>query len=842
MQRIGRDFFIYLTAAGYAAAAAVWIFLSDRALQGIVDPVQAARYSMFKGLAFIAVTTALLIFAMKKAIAKAPADFERVGEARLHGAVVALAVAGVLICAIGAFTYFNATSEVDRLGAAICMIVVSVFLVGGGSILTLWRQRQTSASLDRSKMQDYLGAIDRALPGALVTFRLRPDGSISIPYASERFAELTGLDPASLVDDAAPIFKYMHPDDIGYFLQKMAQTSADMSVSIMEFRELHPTRGEIWFEARTTPERAPNGDVQWHGVLFDITSRKRDEEQLRLASTVFDNAAEGVVVADPDTRILAVNPAFTAISGYTASEAIGQHTRLLQSGRHDHEFYREMWTSIREAGHWRGEIWNRRKNGEIYPQWLSITAVRDSERKIVNYVSMLSDMSKIKQSESQLEYLSHHDPLTGLPNRLLFRSRLEHALVGARRFGQRCAVLHLNIDGFAWINDSLGYPAGDELLVEATARLQARLQEVDTLARIDGDQFLILLENIDSAERATDLANVLIADLSHSFTLTAHRDAAVGGSIGISFFPEDGATADLLLQHAHAALTQSKRSGGGCSSLYSAPLTKAASDRLELVASLRRALDNREFELHYQPLVRVADRRTTGAEALLRWRIPGDACVSPALFIPTAEETGLIVPIGDWALRAACRQMRTWRETGLDVETIAVNLSPIQFRDGLLVSRVRNALEECGLPGECLELEITEGALMEASPEIEAKLDELRSLGVRLAIDDFGAGYSSLAYLKRFPIHTLKIDRSFIRDVQAGGADSQITTAILSLGNALGLRVLAEGVETEGQLAFLRQHGCDSAQGWLFAPAMPAAEFADWLQAPRTSEPQLRSA
>ena len=556
--------------------------------------------------------------------------------------------------------------------------------------------------------------------------------------------------------------------------------------------------------------------------FFDIGARLRDEARLRQAAAVYESTLEGVLITDPDANIVAVNQAFIRITGYAEAEVIGRNPRLLASGRQALGFYREMWHALTTEGGWEGEIWNRRKNGETYPEWLAINGVRDGHGRLINYVAVFSDISRLKQSEARLEQLAHYDPLTGLPNRLLFQSRLAHALNIARRRASRLALLYLDLDRFKNVNDSLGHPAGDELLVAIARRLGQRMREEDTLARLGGDEFIILLERIDAPETAALVARQILDLLAEPFQLSDGHEVFVSASIGISLFPEDGGDVTELVRNADTAMYQIKDNGRDGYRFYTESLPHAASARLELETRLRRALERQEFELHYQPQVAVADGRVLGVEALLRWRHPERGLIRPDHFIPLAEESGLIVPIGDWVLERACAQARAWLDQGLPPLTIAVNLSMRQLRQRGLAGRVGEILAETGLEARWLELEITESMMMNrADPALET-LRELKALGVGLAMDDFGTGYSSLAHLKHFAIDRLKIDRGFVRDLPADRGDLEIAATIIAMARNLGLEVLAEGVETHEQLAFLSERGCDAYQGYLFSRPLDA--------------------
>lgn len=557
-------------------------------------------------------------------------------------------------------------------------------------------------------------------------------------------------------------------------------------------------------------------------------TKARANEHLRQAAAVFESTRDGIVVTDLAPRILAVNRAWCEITGYSEAEALGQNPRILQSGRHDRPFYQELWKTLIETGHWQGEIWNRRKNGESYPEWLSISTVYDEKGKPRQYIGVLTDLSQLKAVEQKLEHLAHHDPLTDLPNRLLMQVRLAATLERAHRHHSRVALLFLDLDRFKNVNDSLGHPAGDVLLVEVAKRLRSRLREEDLLARVGGDEFVVLLEGIETPEQAAIVARGLIEQLVEPFTIEGNA-VFIGVSIGISLHPDDAQDATELIQHADAALYQAKQEGRNTYRFHTEALTRAARERLTLETRLRQALERQEFLLHYQPLV-DCNGKPFGVEALIRWQPPGEAMVPPVRFIPIAEETGLILPLGRWVVETACRQMAAWRRDGLPLQLLAVNLSARQFEDPELTQLIRVTLETTGLPPDCLELELTESLLMRDVARSLAVLQEFKTLGVRVAIDDFGTGYSSLAYLRRFPIDKLKIDQSFVRDLDVDASDREIAATIVAMARNLRLSVLAEGVETQAQFELLSALGCEAYQGYLFARPMPADEVVAWLR------------
>ncbi len=583
----------------------------------------------------------------------------------------------------------------------------------------------------------------------------------------------------------------------------------------------------VYFDAPGVPGGALRERIdEFARIAALAVQTSRTAEAQRLSAKVFESTHDGLMVVDTAGCIVTVNPAFTTITGYRADEAIGAKPSMLKSGRHDAMFYATMWQNLLQTGLWQGEVWNRRKNGEIYPQWLTLSAVRNAAGAATQFVGVMTDLSQLRHSEQQLEHLSHYDPLTDLPNRLLAQSRLEHAIDQARRHRNMVGVLYVDLDRFKNINDSLGHPAGDQVLVEIAGRLRDGIRAEDTLARLGGDDFLVIIDTLQSPDEAAILARKIIALAEQPCRVTSGQEIASSASVGISIFPDDGESATELIQHADAAMYRAKDRGRGTIQFYLSELTAAANERLELELQLRRALERGEFRVFYQPLVGLEPScGAVGAEALLRWRQPDGSLMSPMRFIPLAEETGLIVPIGEWVLREACAQARNWLDRGLPFGSVAVNLSVRQFREKDLVDRVADALDRSGLAPSRLELEITESALMSDVGEAVAKLDGLRALGVGLAVDDFGTGYSSLAYLKRFPLDKLKIDQSFIRGMSAGSNDEAIVRATIAMAQSLALKTLAEGVETEVQLQILRILGCDMYQGYITSPPVPPEEF-----------------
>ncbi|MBL6987434.1 MAG: EAL domain-containing protein [Methylobacter sp.] len=550
---------------------------------------------------------------------------------------------------------------------------------------------------------------------------------------------------------------------------------------------------------------------------------------LSLAASVFESQ-QGIMISNADNIIVRVNKAFTEITGYSSKEAVGKNPRLLKSGRHDTDFYRGLWQSVQNTGSWQGEIWNRRKTGEIYPEWLTITPVKN-DKAITHYIGTMTDITEYKIAEEEIHRLAFYDPLTGLPNRRLVMERLQYGIDLCSRDGKLMALMMLDLDNFKPVNDSLGHLAGDELLQQVAKRLLDRLRNIDMVARLGGDEFTVLLEGITHADDAASVAKSIIADLNKPFYLDIDRkqEVRIGVSIGISLYGKHGKSPELLLDHADAALYKAKDNGRNCFAYFSEDLTIAARKRIELESRLRQVIENDELRVFYQAQVDIATDRIIGAEALIRWQNPIEGFTSPWQFINFAEETGFIVAIGEWILRETCRQGKQWLDAGLSPIVLAVNVSPHQFRRSDMPGVVANALKETGFPAHYLELEVTESGLMDNHDKTRLMLDNLRQLGIQLAIDDFGTGYSSLSYLKHFPITKLKIDKSFIDDIPYKQDDMAIATTIIVMGHILGFKVLAEGVETPDQLAFLQEKGCDSYQGYIKSRPLPAQEFEELL-------------
>jgi len=661
-------------------------------------------------------------------------------------------------------------------------------------------------------------------------FRLDAEGRVT--FTNQAVSSMLGFAQDELIGILHQ--HQLHPHRIDQ------ETSSELSCPLcLSISEGVPTQGEETYRCKDgtllpvefscTPLTA--GGANRGAVVFfkDAAERLANETKLRVHSTVFESIMEGVMVTDADGDIISVNPAFTHITGFKSEEVIGNNPRIMRSGRHDEEFYRRMWESIHTHGSWSGEVWNRRKNGSIQPEWLNINRVCNRDGEVTHYVASFIDTSGIKASQEQLHHLAHHDNLTGLPNRLLLKDRLKQSLKRAIREKCRVAVLFLDLDDFKKINDTLGHQVGDEMLKQAAKRIEALLRKDDTVARLGGDEFVVLLDRLDKPEDASLVATKILAAIQQPFFI-ADRELFVGVSVGISIYPQDGEDTDSLVRNADVAMYQAKQLGKNHFYFYTQELSQTANFRMELESDLRKALERRQLELYYQPQVSLTDRRVVAVEALLRWHRPERGLVSATEFIPLAEQTGLILPIGEWVLEQACSQLRTWNDQGNGELKVSVNISSVQAQRADLYELVYAALERSGLRPEQLELEVTETFLTAGGAEqVIVLLNRLRALGVSISIDDFGSGYSSLSYLQRLPVDRLKLSRTFLEGTPANNANNAIASAIAALGERLGISVVASGIETEQQLFFAQEIGCSRGQGLLFGAAVPAEQLSKSL-------------
>jgi diguanylate cyclase (GGDEF)-like protein/PAS domain S-box-containing protein len=580
-----------------------------------------------------------------------------------------------------------------------------------------------------------------------------------------------------------------------------------------------------WSETFKTPIIDDQGTlIGTTGYARDITERKQAEESMRLSSAIYQNSSEAILVTDEENRIVDVNPAFTTITGYTKEEVVGRDPKLLRSGKHDPEFYRQMWKAILNDGHWQGEIWDKRKNGELYPKWINISVIRHPDGSLYRHVAQFSDITEKKKKEDLIWHQANYDTLTGLPNRRLFRDRLEQELKKSHRSGAPLALLFIDLDRFKEINDTLGHDIGDELLIEAAQRITGCVRESDTVARLGGDEFTVILPEFGEAANVERVAQHLIQALTAPFILK-NETCYITASIGITLYPNDADSLDDLMKHADQAMYVAKEEGRNRFSYYTESMQQRAMEKLVLTNDLRHALERDELEVYYQPIVSLDDGKIRKAEALLRWKHPQRGMVSPAVFIPLAEDSGSIHKIGDWVFLQSMRCIMDLRQRfGIELQ-VSVNKSPLQFTHMAGSHAWLGAMKELGLPPNSLAVEITEGLLLKDSPGVKARLDELYERGVQISMDDFGTGFSSLSYLKKFPVDYLKIDRSFISSLNENASDLALTEAIIVMAHKLGIKTIAEGVETERQRDLLVSFGCDYAQGYWFSHPLPEAEF-----------------
>jgi diguanylate cyclase (GGDEF)-like protein/PAS domain S-box-containing protein len=648
----------------------------------------------------------------------------------------------------------------------------------------------------------------------------------TIDYVSPAYEELWRRSCGELYENPQAFLDAVHPEDRDllertYRERRMAGDAFDV-----EFR-LHQPDGSIrWILNRCFPVREESGPAhRYVGVATDITERKQTEFEMRLAATVYKAIGEAIMVADAGNRIVAINPAFTKLTGYSEAEAVGQSTSLLKSGRQDAAFYKNMWLTLEKTGHWQGEIWNRRKNGEVYLEWLSISTIYDPQGKVLQRVATFSDITDQKRAEQIIWRQANFDPLTELPNRSMFYDRLDMEMKNSKRSGAPLALMFLDLDRFKGINDTLGHDMGDILLKEAARRLSGCVREIDTVARLGGDEFTVILGELGSPAVIDRVAHDILEKLAKPFPL-GNETGYVSSSLGITLYPQDADSIDELLKNADQAMYAAKNQGGNRYRYFTPSMQEAAQVRMRLSNDLRGALAGRQFLIHYQPIVELATGIIHKAEALLRWQHPSKGLISPAEFIPIAEETGLIMDIGDWVFREAARQAVAWSASRRCVFQVSVNISPVQFRnEGQATAAWPGYLRELGLAGQNLAMEITEGLLLEASPEVSRQLLAFRDAGIQVAIDDFGTGYSALSYLKKFDIDYLKIDQSFIRNLAPDSGELALCEAITAMAHKLGLKVIAEGVETAGQYDLLKDIGCDYGQGYLFSKPLSVEAF-----------------
>jgi diguanylate cyclase (GGDEF)-like protein/PAS domain S-box-containing protein len=680
-------------------------------------------------------------------------------------------------------------------------------------------QRVAERTHELSQQLDFMHQLVEAIPGP-VFYKNRAGCYLG---CNQAFLEMIGKSRAEVVGasvyDVAPralADRYMAADE------ELFQRAGSQVFEAQVLRADGQYRDVVFHKAiYGVPGEAVCGLV---GIMLDVTERKRMEQRLQQAATVFDSSAEGITITSPKGEIIAVNRAFTEITGYCEDDVLGVNPRILQSGLQGAQFYREMWRTLHTCGRWQGELWNRRKDGQAFLESLTVSAVKDSQGCVTHYVGVFSDITELRKAHDQLDHQAHHDPLTGLPNRLLLGDRLHKALQRAHRDERGLAVLFVDLDRFKNINDTLGHQVGDRVLCEVARRLTRLRREADTVGRLGGDEFLIIIEDLADPAAVSHIADKILTLLQDS-PVTVEQEFYVGASIGISLFPQDGGDAETLLKNADVAMYRAKERGRNTYEFFTKELTQSSLARLQMETDLRRAIDRGELRVFLQPQFSLSSGELVGAEALVRWLRPELGLVMPGEFIKLAEESGLIVPIGEWVQQTAAGQWAAWVAAGFKPGVLSINVSGVEFRRGRIQETARKTLARSRLPAQFLELEITESAIMTQAENSVQVLDALRAMGLGLVIDDFGTGYSSLAYLKRLPLNKLKIDQSFVRGLPSDAEDRAITRAVIALAHSLQLTVIAEGVESEAQREFLAGEGCDEMQGYLRGKPMPLDEF-----------------
>ena len=678
------------------------------------------------------------------------------------------------------------------------------------------------------EIRDYLQKITRLIPGGMFQFRLRADGNYEVPYASKAVRKMYRIKHDAVRNKATLIFEAVHPDNVDEHLASIYASAKNLTPWHNEYRLKFEGEPDFWLLGKAVPQREADGSVLWHGFVTDITENKRAEEKLQLAASVFTHAREGITITSLNGTIIDVNDSFCRITGYTRKEVMGCNPRVLKSGRQGKEFYAAMWRDLIEKGYWFGEIWNRRKNGEVYAEMLTISAVRDAQGNAHYYVAHFSDITEYKEKEKHLEHIAHYDALTNLPNRILLADRLRQGMAQAQRRGQLLAVAYLDLDGFKAVNDRHGHAIGDQLLIAVATRMLQTQREGDTLARIGGDEFVSVLLDLNDVSACEPMLIRLLNAASQSVkvdNLVLH----VSASIGVTFYPQaDDMDADQLLRQADQAMYHAKLLGKNRYYVFDAEQDSSIRGHHESVEHIRRALAEREFVLYYQPKVNMRTGKIIGAEALIRWQHPERGLLSPAMFLPVIDDHPLAIDVGEWVIDTALTQMELWRDAGLDIQ-VSVNVGALQLQHEGFVASLREILAaHPGIKPGCLEIEVLETSALGDMVRVSQVMERCREMGISFALDDFGTGYSSLTYLKRLPVTLLKIDQSFVRDMLGDPDDLAILNGVIGLSSAFRRQVIAEGVETVEHGELLLQLGCELAQGYGIARPMPASELPRW--------------
>jgi len=688
----------------------------------------------------------------------------------------------------------------------------------------------------RRELLERLQKLAAHVPGFIYQYHLHTDGTASFPYASGGLADAYGVHTDGTDGEGYIATRVIHPDDLAGFRQSIIESAESLSLWEHSYRVILADGKVRWVQGQSTPQREPDGSTLWHGYVRDITAEREANDRLRLAATAFANSYDGIMITDAANVITEVNPAFTRITGYEAIDVVGQTPSVLGSGRQGASFYQDMWQALSEQGHWSGEVWNRRKSGELYAEVLSITAVKGDRGELSHYLAVFSDITQLKTHEAELAHIAHYDVLTGVPNRRLLSDRMKVALARARRDKSTLAVCVLDLDGFKEVNDAHGHGAGDRLLVEVAQRLQSVLREDDTLARLGGDEFVLLLSNLQHPEESHTVLDRMLKKIASPFSV-GDAQVQVSASIGLTLYPNDPSDADTLLRHADHAMYNAKQAGKNCYHLFDPRQDHEIRVHRDQLLRLERGLHQGELVLFYQPKVNLVTGEVTGAEALIRWQHPERGLLPPSQFLPLLNGQPLEAAVGEWVLNAALRQMTAWKALGLEF-VVSVNISADHLLEPGFDTRLAQTLASYPqVNPRLLELEILETAAISDLDSASQVLSLCRGLGVRFALDDFGTGYSSLAYFRNLPVDVIKIDQSFVRDMLDDPNDLSIVDGVVRLALAFNRPVIAEGVETLEHGAALVLMGCPMAQGYGVSRPMPADQMQAWIADWHTRQP-----
>jgi diguanylate cyclase (GGDEF)-like protein/PAS domain S-box-containing protein len=689
----------------------------------------------------------------------------------------------------------------------------------------LTKQKQAEAT--QFEALDRLQKIAGQVPGIVYQFQLRPDGGSCIPYANENLLTIYRVSPEDVREDASYVFTVVHPDDLENHLASIQTSAQDLTPWVQEYRLKFGEEPDCWLLGNALPQRLADGSTLWHGFITDITERKQVEAELQIAAIAFESQ-EGMVITDANNVIVKVNQAFTKITGYSSEELVNRKMKLLKSGQHNTEFYAAMWNSLIHTGAWQGEIWNQLKSGEVHPQFVTITAVKNKHGRVINYVANYTDITERKVIEEKVNQLAFYDSLTQLPNRVLLADRMQQTLARCRRNQEIAAVCMLDLDGFKQVNDTLGHAAGDQLLRDVAQRLQECIRQEDTAARFGGDEFSLLLGGFTKISECEQTLERIVASIAAPYRI-AGQIVHISASIGVTLFPEDSSDPDLLLRHADQVMYEVKQTSKNGYQLFNSVHAKRNQTAQDFLKKIGMALAKRQFELYYQPKIDCRQGKVVGAEALVRWNHPILGLLVPFEFIPVIEHDDLIIALGEWTIQEALRQLAEWHEAGFNIQ-ISVNISARQLRNQDFPERLQAMLAGYDVEIiERLELEIVETAALENVIVGSDAIRKCRAMGVRVALDDFGTGFSSLANLKHLAVDSLKIDLSFISGMLTTSGDMAIVKSVIGLATSFRLHVVAEGVEHVDQVLMLLELGCDVMQGYGLARPMPVKQMHTWL-------------